>query len=396
MTEEKRASVTAEELQDQLSKLTTGVETKEGGYAKEKPDEMDLAGAKKRLSNVETLEKVALPTAEDIKAEASGETTAAAEAALQEGKESLKAAETTEKQHLPTADDINAERNVELEAAEILTEAKRKLSSASTEEKQTLPTAEDIQAEKKDKACAVLSSEQMAKAAASKKAAEEKGAGLGTVDQKSLMVGGAGAGGGFGLNAPGFGVKVQHFAGGGSGVAAKKQLEVSPEVASTWQNVLDDASKKTWIYCKYSDDLKKLELQASGEGGLSEFKAQIGEELAWGGFRCYGVDKRGGTEVRRTKFIFVQVRPQGVSMVKKGKQSAHKNDVKESINNTHLDVGVESLADLDEQGLISKLQAATGAHKPNGYEFEPGVFVEADFYGLGIGKACKGETAANS
>jgi len=60
-----------------------------------------------------------------------------------------------------------------------------------------------------------------------------------------------------------------------------------------------------------------------------------------------------------------------------------------------MDVVVESLADLDEQALIQKLTAAAGAHKPNGYEFDPGNFLEADFYGLGIGKDCKAETSRN-
>jgi len=83
-------------------------------------------------------------------------------------------------------------------------------------------------------------------------------------------------------------------------------------------------------------------------------------------------------------------------MVKKGKQASHQADVKAAIVGTHLDIAVETVADLDEQALIKKLQAATGAHKPNGYEFDPGKFLEADFYGLGIGKDCKGETAKSA
>lgn len=391
--EGKRASVTAQELAAQVAKLSQTDTKEQCQIAKEKPDEMDLAGAKKRLSVTQTVEKVNLPTAEDIAKEAAGcDITAAAEAALGQKRASLKSVDTDVKNTLPTQDCINAENSADVMAGEILGEAKRKLSATDTIEKFALPTAEDIKAEKKDKACAVLSSEQMSKAATSKTKAEAHSASLGTVDKKSLAVGGAGAGGGFGLNAPGFGVKVQHFAGGGE---AKKQIDVAQDVIDAWGQVLDDSAKNTWVYAKYSDDLKKLSLQATGEGGLSEFKAQIGETMAWGGFKCYGVDKRGGTEVRRTKFVFVQVRPEGVNMIKKAKQTSHKTDVKAAITGAHMDIAVETLADLDEQGLIAKLQAATGAHKPNGYEFEPGVFLEADFYGLGIGKDCKGETADN-
>jgi len=267
------------------------------------------------------------------------------------------------------------------------------LKPVDTSEKTSMPSADDIKGEKKDKRCSVVDSAQIAKAAQSKASAEAKTAHLGTVNTSSGF--GAGAGGGFGLNAPGHGPKVNHFAGGGSGVGAKKQIDVPQTVANAWAKVMDDEDPTRWIFCKYTGDLKGLELSSSGNGGLAEFKQQIGDELAWAGFRCYGVDKRGGTEVRRTKFVFVQVRPEAVSQIKKAKQSSHKGDVKEVITNVHLDVVVESLADLDEQGLITRLQAATGAHKPNGYEFDDGKFIESDYYGLGIGSDCKGETKAS-
>ena len=33
--------------------------------------------------------------------------------------------------------------------------------------------------------------------------------------------------------------------------------------------------------------------------------------------------------------------------------------------------------EFEETDLVSRLQAATGAHKPNGYEFNPGVVTSA-------------------
>lgn len=224
----------------------------------------------------------------------------------------------------------------------------------------------------------------------SQETASSRALNLGTVDSKSIAVGGAGAGGGLGLNKPGFGPKVQHFAGGGGVV---KHLDISPQVRSSWLEVMDDMKPLAWIYCTYSEDGKTLELKESGCGGLSEFKNALGDSIAWGGFRCYGVDRRGALECKRPKFVFVQHKPEQTSAIKKARQSSHKGDVKEAITGAHLDVAVESLQDLDEQSLIEKLQAATGAHKPNGYEFDSGIFIEADFYGLGIGKQCKGETS---
>ncbi|CAE8644785.1 unnamed protein product [Polarella glacialis] len=216
------------------------------------------------------------------------------------------------------------------------------------------------------------SSGQIGRVFASQDAASAKAKTLGSMDASSCAMGGAGAGGGLGLNKPGF-LKVQHFAGaGGRG----SSIDIGDDVRVTW-------------LCEYTSDGKGLELKSSGTGGLSEFKAALGESIAWGGFRCNGVDRRGTFECKRPKFIFVQHKPEQMSAMKKAKQGSHKGDVKDAITGAHLDVIVETLADLDEQGLIAKLQAATGAHKPNGYEFEPGVILDADFYGLGIGNDCK-------
>ena len=43
---------------------------------------------------------------------------------------------------------------------------------------------------------------------------------------------------------------------------------------------------------------------------------------------------------------------------------------------------VENITDdLDPKEVAAKLQSATGAHKPNGYEFDAGVVTDANYYG---------------
>merc|ERR1712232_711409 len=122
-----------------------------GGYTAEKPDEAELAGARRKLNKAKTLEKSQLPTEDQIKdmEDQAAKARKEAEAKLQEGKNKLKPpSEVQEKQRLPTADDINAENSAALEAAEILNEAKNKLKAApgeGTVEKQALPTKEDIE-----------------------------------------------------------------------------------------------------------------------------------------------------------------------------------------------------------------------------------------------------------
>jgi len=244
-----------------------------------------------------------------------------------------------------------------------------------------------------------VGSAQMGKAYASQEMAASKSKNLGLLNGASLAVGGAGQGGGLGLNAPGFGPRVRHFSGGGANggsAGGAKSIQVSADAISAWSQVLDDKDPTSYVYCEYAADGKTLELAGKGAGGLEEFKATLGDSIAWGGFRCYAVDKRGSVECKRAKFVFVQHKPEGASAMKKAKQGSHRGDVKEAFTGTHMDLMVESLEDLREETIIAKLQAAAGAHKPNGYEFGEGVFLEADFYGLGIGRDCKGETSKNN
>jgi hypothetical protein len=217
---------------------------------------------------------------------------------------------------------------------------------------------------------------------------------FGSLDTASIAMGGAGQGGGLGLNRPGAGPTVKHFAGGGRG-SISQELQMDDEIGQAWIQVQDQNDPMGWVFCTYSADGKKLELKAKGGGGLKAFKAELGDELGWAAFRCYGVDKRGGLECKRPKFVNVQYKPEAASSIKKARMGSNKGAVKDVLKGTHLDIIVENLNDLAEATLIEKLQAATGAHKPNGYEFDDGVFCEADFYGLGIGKDCKGEGSKN-
>merc|ERR1719272_231263 len=95
---------------------------------------------------------------------------------------------------------------------------------------------------------------------------------------------GDGQGGGLGLNAPGYGPIVSHFA--GKRGSTKATVEVHADIATTWQQIMDDSNPLAWLVCEYSADLKSLNLKAKGEGGLTPFRKQLGGNLAWGGFRC--------------------------------------------------------------------------------------------------------------
>ena len=58
-------------------------------------------------------------------------------------------------------------------------------------------------------------------------------------------------------------------------------------------------------------------------------------------------------------------------------RSSHKGTVKEALHSAHIDLCMDDSSELEETDLVKRLQAATGAHKPNGYEFDPGVITSA-------------------
>ena len=211
---------------------------------------------------------------------------------------------------------------------------------------------------------------------------------FGIVDIKAGTTG-AGAGGGFGLNAPGTGPKVKSFA----GASRPSGFSITDELKAKWVEMLDDNNSCHFVPAKYTSDYKGLELEASGDGRLAAFSdalKALGDKIAWGGFRCYGVDDRGNTVSKRAKIVFVQYMPPSAPAMKKAKMGSQKGSVKAAFDKAHCDVLVEDPEeDLVKNDLVTKLQAATGAHKPNGYEFEVGEFVNADYYKLGIGKNTK-------
>ena len=209
-----------------------------------------------------------------------------------------------------------------------------------------------------------------------------------------------------------------------------RKTQVEDAVAEAWNRVMDDSQGETFVVAKYGATGKTLELKTAGTGGLADFKAELEDGVCmWAGLRCLAVDNRGSVVCKRPKLLFIQYMPDGASAMKKAgapggdanvaapsrcgitrvpehihwpagperpavpaqaKMGTHKGAVKEALHSAHLDLTVtDKDEELVEKDLCAKLQAATGAHKPNGYEFEKDVFVESDYYGLGIGKDCK-------
>ena len=91
-------------------------------------------------------------------------------------------------------------------------------------------------------------------------------------------------------------------------------------------------------------------------------------DVVWGAFKVVGVDDRGNTISRRSKYIFVKYLPEGVPTMKRARAGGHKGAIKQVID-AHIDVEIEHASELTEDVIIQKLRAAGGAHPPTSYEF---------------------------
>ena len=86
--------------------------------------------------------------------------------------------------------------------------------------------------------------------------------------------------------------------------ATKKAVGVPEELAGVWTDIIGDEKDTAWVVCEYDSAGKNLEIKGTGSAGLTEFKAALGESLAWGAFRCTAVDDREVSRKRKRKQTF--------------------------------------------------------------------------------------------
>ena len=122
------------------------------------------------------------------------------------------------------------------------------------------------------------------------------------------------------------------------------EVVVDDSVEAGWARLTDDSNAVSWIACGYEGkDLGRIVLQRECTGGMPEFIAQLPEDdVVWGVFKVVGVDDRGTTVSRRSKFIFVKYLPTAVPSIKRARTGGHKGAIK-LILNAAIDVEVSSL-----------------------------------------------------
>ncbi len=145
---------------------------------------------------------------------------------------------------------------------------------------------------------------------------------------------------------------------------------IAPEIAETWQKILDEKDSTNWVLAGYPEGkTNEVLLKESGSGGFDEMMTKLGDEIMWGGFRVVGVDDRGNLASRRSKFIFFGYLPKTAKVMARAKCGGHKAAVKESFPSIHVEFMLEEPGEISQEEVIAKLRACGGAHQPTSYEF---------------------------
>jgi hypothetical protein len=99
-------------------------------------------------------------------------------------------------------------------------------------------------------------------------------------------------------------------------------------------------------------------LTSSGTGGLSELVSLLKEDQCqYGYLRVIS----GDSESRRAKFVFISWVGEKVGALKRAKTSVQKAEVKKVIRDFTVEVHGETLDELDESALMTKVRKAGGA-----------------------------------
>jgi len=135
----------------------------------------------------------------------------------------------------------------------------------------------------------------------------------------------------------------------------------SPAIKEAYDQVRDDNSPVNWISLGYGSSKKALELYGSGEGSLEEFTSSLkDDEVTFGYVRIiYG-------DSQRSKFVLISYVPDGLSILTKARATTHKPAVTQYLKYMHSDVYATTKAELAEDVIQAKLQAAAGANYGTG------------------------------
>ena len=134
----------------------------------------------------------------------------------------------------------------------------------------------------------------------------------------------------------------------------------APEIAAAYDSVRSDKEPTNWLLISYAGATgNKLELTATGEGGLEELRGALDDaQVQYGYVRVeYANDK----ESTRVKFAVVVWIGDGTKVMRKARVSIESGAVKTRLAHHSIAVTTSDRAELNEEDLVKTLRKAGGA-----------------------------------
>ncbi|KAI0346147.1 actin depolymerizing protein [Trametopsis cervina] len=132
------------------------------------------------------------------------------------------------------------------------------------------------------------------------------------------------------------------------------------KIDEAYQDVRSDKTETTWLLLDYeSDRSDKLQLTATGTGGLEELREQLDESKA--SYAYVRIRYSNDKESQREKFILVIWIGPSCKVMRKAKISVHAADVKQVLRVYSIEVPAREKDDLKEEPIVIKLRKAGGA-----------------------------------
>lgn len=131
------------------------------------------------------------------------------------------------------------------------------------------------------------------------------------------------------------------------------KLDVSdPALKEAYEDVKLDSSATNWTLFGYVPGTNKLQVTASGSGGLEEFAEELNSGTPGYGFARFEVDSSYGGAAKHTKFVYITWAPDGVPATRKGILHTHSEVVAKFFKGFSVQINARTEDDLDEAAII--------------------------------------------
>jgi len=147
------------------------------------------------------------------------------------------------------------------------------------------------------------------------------------------------------------------------------------KLTGPFAEIKDHKSSTNFLVYGLVGKSNKVELIASGTGGLSELIGHLSDDrVMFALLRVIAADVQANVTSNREKFVYISWIGKNVGVLQRARVGMQSKDVQTWFKGASLAVVVDasSAADLELDGLAKRLLACGGAHKPTKYVFGPG------------------------